>query len=70
MFFASMAEISVSYKIVDVLGRTVISGKTTDHNLLTLDISSIPRGMYSVLVERADLKGFFANVGKFSAIDR
>lgn len=39
------------YWIIDVLGRTVLSGMTLDHTTLTIDISSISPGMYIVLSE-------------------
>jgi len=61
---------SPSFKIIDILGRTVVSGRTLDHGTLTLDISSLPRGVYSVLVQRSDLKDAFVLAGKFSSIDR
>jgi len=61
-------EPSMPFKIIDVLGRTVISGKTLDHSTLTLDISSLPRGAYFVYVERSDIKGDFAIAGKIALI--
>lgn len=61
-------EASTPYKIIDVLGRTVKSGMVLDHNTLTLDISSLPKGVYYVLVERADIKGVYVIAGKFTAI--
>ena len=63
-------ETSTPYKIVDVLGRIVMSGMVPDHNTLILDISSLPRGLYYVLVERADIPGVFVVVGKVADIGR
>ena len=37
------------YWIIDLLGRTVLSGMTLDHSTLTVDISSFPPGVYYVL---------------------
>ncbi|MEP7234019.1 MAG: T9SS type A sorting domain-containing protein [Ignavibacteriota bacterium] len=37
------------YWIVDMLGRTKLSGETRDHSVLNVDISSLPTGVYEVL---------------------
>ncbi len=63
-------EASTPFKIIDVLGRTVMNGMVLDHNTLTLDISSLPRGIYYVLVERADIKGVYVIAGKFSTVGK
>jgi len=63
-------EASTPYKIIDVLGRTVMSGMVLDHNTLTLDISGLPKGLYYVLVERADIPGDFVIVGKVATIGK
>ncbi len=61
-------EASSPFKIVDVMGRTFLSGKVLDHNTLKLDISGLPSGIYYVLVERADTRGVFAIAGKVAVI--
>ncbi|MEP7233785.1 MAG: kelch repeat-containing protein [Ignavibacteriota bacterium] len=60
---------STQYRIVDILGRTMLTGKTVDHGIVNIDISSLPRGMYYVLVEREDIRGVFAKAGKIWAIN-
>jgi hypothetical protein len=57
------------YKIIDVFGRVVLSGMTLDHATLNVDISDIPRGIYYVLVERADIKGVYATAGKVAVVN-
>ncbi|MEI8134879.1 MAG: kelch repeat-containing protein [bacterium] len=57
------------FKMIDVFGRSVITGMTLDNAPLTVDISSIPRGIYYVLVERADWKGVYAIAGKVAVVE-
>ncbi|MEP7234622.1 MAG: kelch repeat-containing protein [Ignavibacteriota bacterium] len=63
-------EPSAPYRIVDVLGRVVLDGKMGDHGPTSVDISFLPKGIYTVLIERSDLKGAFVSAGKFSAIGK
>jgi len=57
-------EASSHFNIVDMLGRTVISGMTPDHGTLTLNLTNLSNGVYFVRVERADMKGIYVDAGK------
>ncbi len=61
-------ETPTKYKIIDVLGREMMTGMTLDHATLTIDISSLLRGIYFVFVERSDVKGVFVSAGKLCAV--
>lgn len=62
-------ETSSHFKIIDILGRTVISGMTGDHKTSTIDISTLPRGIYYILVQTNDMKGAYVIAGKFAAVN-
>ncbi|MEP7235063.1 MAG: kelch repeat-containing protein [Ignavibacteriota bacterium] len=57
-------ESPTGYKIIDLLGREVRTGKTVDHGTLTVDVSSLPRGVYYVLTESSGLQGTYVRAGK------
>ena len=46
----SSPELDFEVKITDLFGREMIVGKTSGSNLLTLDVSELPAGVYLVEV--------------------
>lgn len=45
-----------SYQVVDVMGKIVQASNNEDTNVLAIDMSSYPRGMYFVTLVSGDLK--------------
>ena len=46
----SSSELAFDVKITDLFGREMIVGKTAGSNLLTLDVSALPVGVYIIEV--------------------
>ncbi|MEI8134892.1 MAG: T9SS type A sorting domain-containing protein [bacterium] len=63
-------EVGTPFKILDILGREAMIGKTLDNATLTVDISNLSTGFYYVLVERADMKGQYSIAGKLAVIGK
>ncbi|HYM20176.1 MAG TPA: T9SS type A sorting domain-containing protein [Candidatus Kapabacteria bacterium] len=44
------------YRLVDIFGREVMSGKLSDQGTTTLDVSSLSQGMYELILYHFDLR--------------
>ena len=58
---------SLPIHLLDILGRTVLSGTLDERGAASLDVSSLPRGVYSVMIGR---DGMMVPVGKVAVVGK
>jgi photosystem II stability/assembly factor-like uncharacterized protein len=47
-------EASTPFRIIDILGRVIMTGMVGDHTTLTLDVARLPRGAYYLFVDNTE----------------